>query len=114
MSVAAMIFPTLTATPLFVSVPAGSDVIMTPSSALAGPVPVGGVSLGSVNGKSASANVYFVSSRIVIVLSALSGASLTELMVMVKVCGALVATGTPLSTASTTMVAVPCMLAAAV
>src|ERR1043166_2218944 len=65
--------PAFTATLLFVSVPTdGSVVIFTARNAF------GGLSFGSLNPKSAAANVYAVSSFVETVLSAPCGGSLTE------------------------------------
>ena len=72
--------PAATAVPLSLSVPApGSVAIFTAWKAL------GGVSWGSVNPKSARANVYGVSSSVVTVVAVPTGASLTDRTAMVTV-----------------------------
>ena len=82
MSASVTTWPAVTAAPLSRSdPPAGSVVILIASRALAG------VSNGSVKPKSAAANVTAVSSRVVIVLSAPAGASLTAVTLNVMVLG---------------------------
>src|SRR2546429_9878927 len=90
MAVVLMLWPVGTGEPLRVSVPTvGSETIVAAWNALAGPVPVGGVSFGSVKPKSASVIAYDVSSRTGPAALPLvpAGASVTELTVTVITLG---------------------------
>ena len=72
----------MTATPLSVSVPAAGSVVISTASEI-----VRRVSFGSLNPKSAAVNTYAVSSSVVTVLFAPSGASFTDVTLSVIVRG---------------------------
>src|SRR6266550_2587331 len=80
MSTTGMNWPAVTATLLSVSVPAEGNVVISTASSM-----FGGVSFGSVNPKSAAANVYEVFSVTVSVWFAPCGRSLTGVTVMFTV-----------------------------